>query len=50
MSYEKKLALNKQSPAERHPYGAEKKKYRKRLNRIGRRILKRLLNKEYPDA
>jgi hypothetical protein len=40
MGYEKKLALAKQSPSESHPYGKEKKKYRKRLNRVMRRLLK----------
>lgn len=50
MAYQSKIVLAEQSPHERHPYGKEKKKYRKRLNRIGRRLLNRLLKKEIADG
>lgn len=40
MSYLRKKALAKLSPGERHPYGREKKKYRKRMNGLERRLRK----------
>ena len=45
MALDKKIILSKVSPSERHPYGSEKKKYRKIRNRRGRQLLKRFFDK-----